>query len=187
MLLTREFDAGNEDPLVGRAFQPDRLSRRGQRRIVGRCSVGVIGEMSAMKLRWGLGPVFAFESLIAARRWQVYALRAVYVGLLLAGLALSWGPSDGTLNSPADAAAIGRMFLLTVIAVQFAVVRLAAPAATAGAVCVDKARGTLLHAFVTQLTDREIVLGKLGARLIPVLALMACGLPVLALGSFLGG
>jgi ABC-type transport system involved in multi-copper enzyme maturation permease subunit len=143
--------------------------------------------MSAMKLRRGLGPVFAFESLIAARRWQVYALRAVYVGLLLAGLALSWGPSDRRLNGPADAAAIGRLFLLTVIGVQLAVVLLAAPAATAGAICVDKARGTLLHAFVTQLTDREIVLGKLGARLIPVLALMACGLPVLALGSFLGG
>ena len=66
-------------------------------------------------------------------------------------------------------------------------VLLAAPAATAGAICVDKARGTMLHAFVTDLTDREIVLGKLGARLGPVLALMAYGLPVLALGSFLGG
>jgi ABC-type transport system involved in multi-copper enzyme maturation permease subunit len=138
-------------------------------------------------MRWGLGPVFAFESLIAARRWQVYALRTIYVGLLLAGLALSWGPSDRTLNGPADVAAIGRMFLLTVLAVQLAVVLLAAPAATAGAICVDKARGTLLHAFATQLTGREIVLGKLGARLIPVLALLACGLPVLALGSFLGG
>jgi ABC-type transport system involved in multi-copper enzyme maturation permease subunit len=143
--------------------------------------------MSAMKLRWGLGPVFAFESLISARRWQVYALRALYVGLMLVGLTLTWGPSERTINSPAEAAAIGRMFLLTLIAVQLVVVLLAAPAATAGAICVDKARGTLLHAFVTQLTDREIILGKLGARLIPVLALLACGLPVLALGSFLGG
>ena len=73
------------------------------------------------------------------------------------------------------------------IFVQLAMVLLAAPAATAGAICVDKARGTLLHAFVTDLTDREIILGKLGARLAPVLALMAYGLPVLALGSFLGG
>ncbi len=140
-----------------------------------------------MRMRWGLGPVFAFESLIAARRWQVYALRSIYVGLLLVGLTLTWGPSDRTINSLAEAAAIGRLFLLTVIAVQLAMVLLAAPAATAGAICVDKARGTLLHAFVTDLTDREIVLGKLGARLAPVLALMAYGLPVLALGSFLGG
>jgi ABC-type transport system involved in multi-copper enzyme maturation permease subunit len=143
--------------------------------------------MSAMKMRFGLGPVFAFESLIAARRWQVYALRSVYVGLLLVGLTLTWGPSDRTINSLEDAAAIGRLFLQTVISVQLAVVLLAAPAATAGAICVDKARGTLLHAFVTDLTDREIVLGKLGSRLAPVLALLAYGLPVLALGSFLGG
>ena len=36
-------------------------------------------------MRRGPGPVFAFESLIAARRWQVYALRSIYVGLMLAG------------------------------------------------------------------------------------------------------
>ena len=30
-----------------------------------------------MKLRWGPGPVFAFESLVAARRWQMYALRSL--------------------------------------------------------------------------------------------------------------
>jgi ABC-type transport system involved in multi-copper enzyme maturation permease subunit len=41
--------------------------------------------------------------------------------------------------------------------------------------------------MVTDLTDREIVLGKLAARLVPVLSLLACGLPVLALGSWLGG
>jgi len=140
-----------------------------------------------MRIRWGPGPVFAFESLTAVRRWQVYALRCVYVGLLLLGLTLTWGPSERTIHSLAEVAMIAGVFFRTLIAVQLAVVLLAAPAATASAVCVDKARGTLLHAFVTDLTDREIVLGKLGARLIPVLSLMACGLPVLALGSWLGG
>jgi ABC-type transport system involved in multi-copper enzyme maturation permease subunit len=140
-----------------------------------------------MRFRWGPGPVFAFESVAAARRWQVYALRSVYVGLLLAGLTLTWGPSDRTIHSLAEAAMIAGVFFRTLIAVQLAVVLLAAPAATASAVCVDKARGSLLHVFVTDLTDREIVLGKLGARLVPVLSLMACGLPVLALGSWLGG
>jgi ABC-type Na+ efflux pump permease subunit len=140
-----------------------------------------------MRMRWGPGPVFAFESLVAARRPQLYALRAGYVGLLLLGLTLTWGPSDRMIHSLADAAAIAGVFFRTLIAVQLAVVLLAAPAATASAVCVDKTRGTLFHALVTDLTDREIVLGKLGARLAPVLSLLACGLPVLALGSFLGG
>jgi ABC-type transport system involved in multi-copper enzyme maturation permease subunit len=138
-------------------------------------------------MHWAPGPVFAFESLAGARRRQLYALRCVYVGLLLVGLMLSWGPSDRTIHSLAEAAMIAGVFFRTLIAVQLVVVLLAAPAATASAVCVDKARGTLLHAFVTDLTDREIVLGKLGARLVPVLSLMACGLPVLALGSWLGG
>ncbi len=140
-----------------------------------------------MRMRVSLGPVFTFESLIAVRRWQVYALRSLYVTLLLVGLMLTWGPSEQTITDVAQAAEIGRILLLTVIAVQLGVVLLAAPAATAGAVCVDKARGTLLHAFTTDLTAREIILGKLGARLGPVVGLMACGLPVLALGSFLGG
>jgi ABC-type transport system involved in multi-copper enzyme maturation permease subunit len=140
-----------------------------------------------MRMRFSPGPVFAFESLTAMRRWQTYALRSAYVGLLLLGLALTWGPSDQTIHSLAEASMIVRVFYRTLIAVQLAVVLLAAPAATASAVCVDKARGTLLHAFVTDLTDREIVLGKLGARLAPVLSLLACGLPVLAIGSFLGG
>ena len=64
---------------------------------------------------------------------------------------------------------------------------LAAPAATAGAVCLDKARGTLDHLLVTDLSDAEIVLGKLGVRLIPVLGLIACVLRVVALASLLGG
>jgi ABC-type transport system involved in multi-copper enzyme maturation permease subunit len=143
--------------------------------------------ISPLKTRFGPGPVFAFESLAAARRWQVYAMRCVYVGLLLVGLTLTWGPAERTIHTLAEAAMIAGMFFRTVIAVQLALVLLAAPAATASAVCVDKARGSLLHALVTDLTDREIILGKLGARLAPVLSLIACGLPVLALGGFLGG
>jgi ABC-type transport system involved in multi-copper enzyme maturation permease subunit len=140
-----------------------------------------------MAMRWQPGPVFFFESLLAARRWQTYALRATYGGLLLVVLTLTWEPSHRTIRKLADAARVAGVLFDTVISVQLAVVLLAAPAATASAICVEKARGTLLHSFITDLTDREIVLGKLGARLAPVLALIACGLPVLALASFLGG
>ncbi len=70
---------------------------------------------------------------------------------------------------------------------QLALVLLAAPAATAGAICLDKARGTLAHVMVTDLSDREVVLGKLAARLVPVLNLLACALPVAALGTLMGG
>ena len=41
--------------------------------------------------------------------------------------------------------------------------------------------------LATDLSDTEIVLGKLGARLLPVMGLVACTWPVLAISSLLGG
>ena len=64
---------------------------------------------------------------------------------------------------------------------------LAAPAATAGAICLDRARGTLAHMLMTDLSDAEIVLGKLAARMVPVMALVACSWPVMSIGTLLGG
>ena len=139
-------------------------------------------------VRQGLmGPIFSFECLTAARRWRLFAGRGVFVLLLLAGLGFCWMPAEGQALSTAAASRIGNQFFTAVVSVQLAVVLLAAPAAAAGAICIDKGRGTLHHAFVTDLTAREIVLGKLGARLVSVLGLMACGLPVLALSGLLGG
>ena len=51
----------------------------------------------------------------------------------------------------------------------------------------DRARGTLAHMLMTDLSDAEIVLGKLAARLLPVLGLVACTWPVMAISSLLGG
>jgi hypothetical protein len=55
-----------------------------------------------MVLRWGLGPVFASEWLTTSRRWQSYAGRAVFAGVLLVGLFQSdWPLGVGlTIVSP---------------------------------------------------------------------------------------
>jgi ABC-type transport system involved in multi-copper enzyme maturation permease subunit len=140
-------------------------------------------------MRLGLGPVFAFESLTQSRRWQLYALRSVFAGLLLASLGVVWwgnvaGRSLPTIRAQAE---VGQQFCVAIVGTQLVLVLLAAPAATAGAICLDKSRGTLAHVLVTDLSSVEIVLGKLAARLVPVLGLVACGLPTLALGSLLGG
>src|SRR5262249_11248909 len=66
-------------------------------------------------------------------------------------------------------------------------VGLAAPAATAGAICQDKARGSLALLFATDLSDAEIVLGKLAARLVPVLGMILCVAPVLSIATLFGG
>ena len=84
-------------------------------------------------------------------------------------------------------ARLGEYYYYVLVGVELSLVMLAAPAATAGAICLDRARGTLTHVLATDLSDSEIVLGKLAARLLPVLGLVACTWPVMAISSLLGG
>jgi ABC-type transport system involved in multi-copper enzyme maturation permease subunit len=152
-------------------------------------------EVRAMAIRIGPGPVFVYESLIFARRKQVYAGRMVFVLAVLIGLWISWwnnlngpgrpvGSRPGTLQALARA---GESFFYALAGIQLAMVLLVAPAATAGALCQDRARGILAQMATTDLTDAEIVLGKLFSRLAPILGLLACALPVVSLAALLGG
>jgi ABC-type transport system involved in multi-copper enzyme maturation permease subunit len=136
-----------------------------------------------------LGPVFAYEWIRSSRRWQGYALRSSFVLFLLMALAYVW---MNTSTYPAKSnirlmAELGEWFFQAVIGTQLTLVLLAAPAATAGAICLDKARGTMTHMLVSDLADFEIVLGKLAARLVPVVGLVACTLPMMELLMLFGG
>ena len=140
-------------------------------------------------MRFGTGSVFSYERIAGSRRWQVYAGRSFMVASLLAAMAVVAG-TNGPLSAGAAAreyAKIGESYFFGLIGVEMAIVMLAAPAATAGAICLDRSRGTLDHMLVTDLSDTEIVLGKLAARLMPVLGLIACSWPVMAICSLLGG
>ncbi|WP_165073771.1 ABC transporter permease [Paludisphaera rhizosphaerae] len=142
-----------------------------------------------MATRFGLGPVFAYEWLAGSRRWQVYALRSLLVFLMFLGLACVWlgELDDSGRMSVRQLAGIGQDFYMATALILLGLVGLAAPAATAGSVCVDKARGNLMVLFTTDLSNTEIVLGKLAARLTPVLGLIACAAPMLALATLFGG
>jgi ABC-type transport system involved in multi-copper enzyme maturation permease subunit len=142
-----------------------------------------------MARRWGLGPVFAYESLINARRWQVYAGRALLVGSLLVAMMLVWLNRAGRteFRSLAELARFGQVVFMAIMGTELVLVLMVAPAAAAGAICQDKTRGTLTHLLLTDLSDSEIVLGKLAARLVTVLGIVACTLPVLALATLMGG
>ena len=82
----------------------------------------------------GLGPVFAYEWITASRRWQGYALRSLFVLMLLAAPGLAWvGRTEVTGEPTIKAlAAVGRQFFLAVIGTQLTLVLLAAPAGTLG-------------------------------------------------------
>ena len=139
-------------------------------------------------MRWGPGPVFIYECLANSRRWQTYALRSVGVAALLFAMGTIANSRNARAGSSwRDYAQLGEGYFIAMIGVELALVMLAAPAATAGAICVDRARGTLEHMLMTDLSDPEIVLGKLAARLLPVCGLVACTWPVMAISSLLGG
>jgi hypothetical protein len=48
------------------------------------------GEDVRIRLRVGPGPVFVYEWLTMARRWQVYAVRTAFVGIILIGMVIVW-------------------------------------------------------------------------------------------------
>jgi ABC-type transport system involved in multi-copper enzyme maturation permease subunit len=145
-----------------------------------------------VRLRLGPGPVFVYEWLLATRRWQLYALRAGFLTVILVAMSLAW-PNTFWNRRPDQTVSVQMMAYLgeslfeTIASIELTLVLLAAPAATAGAVCLARARGTLDHMLATDLSNGEIVLGKLGVGLVPVLGLVAGVLPIMALVALLGG
>lgn len=138
-----------------------------------------------MARRVGLGPVFAFEWRMASRRWQAYAMRSLTVLLLLGVMAPVWYAwPAATIARQAEMNAVFHLWTRLIV---LGLVGLAAPAAPAGAICQDKARGSLALLCATDLSDAEIVLGKLAARLVPVLGMILCVAPVLAIATLFGG
>ncbi len=145
----------------------------------------------SIRARWrvGVGPVFVYDCLTSSRRWQGYAMRAGFLLLLLITLLVIWNGSRPLerLSAIRGMARLGESFFLGFVGMQLTLVLLAAPAATAGSICLDRARGTLTHMLVTDLSSAEIVLGKLAARLVPVLGLLACALPLMEILALVGG
>jgi ABC-type transport system involved in multi-copper enzyme maturation permease subunit len=84
-------------------------------------------------------------------------------------------------------AKLGEHFFYAVAGAQLVLILLVAPTLTAGMVCLDKVRGTLLHLLTTDLSNAEIILGKLATGVLAACGMVACGLPVLLLAMLLGG
>jgi ABC-type transport system involved in multi-copper enzyme maturation permease subunit len=138
--------------------------------------------------RW-LGPVFVNEWLTTSRRWQVYAGRSVFVTALLVGLWSAWVSRASNQGAPTIQimASVGEGFFGAIAFTQMTLTLMVAPASTAGAICQDRSSGKLEQLLTTELSDSEIILGKLAARLLPMLGLVTCALPALALSTLLGG
>ena len=146
-----------------------------------------------------IGPLFGWELIRLARRGQDMRGRFILASTLLLVLTAFtqlwfWGvsPADvflGTSQSLSieESARFGRRFALTFVVAQLGVMMLLTPAYAAGGISEEKEKKTLVYLLVSDLTSREILLGKFAGRLVFLLGVMFAGLPILALTTLYGG
>jgi ABC-type transport system involved in multi-copper enzyme maturation permease subunit len=139
-----------------------------------------------------LGPVFNAELMTTARRPRYYVIRFLYGSIILFQIYLTyeaneWRVSPGTQLRLNEMSAFGFELFRTFAIVQAVVVLLLTPALVGGTIADERQRKTLHYLLTSQLSSAEIILGKLGARLLHVGVLVAMGLPVVSLVGLFGG
>ena len=135
-----------------------------------------------------VGPVFTREFTITPRRGRVYVARAAYVGALLGLIAVAWLMLTGTqlIRDLGDLARFGTLLFQILCPLQLVVAVFFSALLAASAVSQEKDRRTLILLLMTNLSNSELVLGKLLASLLHVLVLMASAIPVFAMIMLLG-
>ena len=139
-------------------------------------------------LRIWPGPILAVELVTTSRRTRYFVLRVIYAAALFFALWFTHqetlGSSSGDINSIArfTAAFFGAFGVMQLMAVL-----LIGPALAAGTIAQERERRTMEYLYATPLSNLEIVIGKLGGRVLQILYLVLSGVPVLALAMLLGG
>src|SRR5256885_4697410 len=82
---------------------------------------------------------------------------------------------------------LAEKFFLAFAVTQFLVVVALTPAYVAGSIADEKERKTLEFLLATDLRNREIIFGKLAARVTVLLMFVLAGLPVVAFLQLFGG
>lgn len=135
------------------------------------------------------GPILTRELTIRPRRRQFYVARAMYVLVLLLLMCTAWLVVTGTqyIRDVGDSARFGMAWFQIAAPLQALVGFFAAAVIAAGSVCQEKDRRTLDLLLMTELTNRELVLGKLLGSLVTFFSMLAAGIPVFMLSALLGG
>ena len=136
-----------------------------------------------------IGPVFTREVTIAPRRERTYIARSVYGGLLVLLISTVWLVMTGTqiITDTGDFARFGASLFSLLAPLQLVMMLFFAGLLSASAVAQEKDRRTLLLLLLTNLSNSELVLGKLLAALLEVLVFLVISLPIFMLVSLLGG
>ncbi len=136
-----------------------------------------------------IGPVFTREVAIAPRRVKLYVARTAYALALLVLMSTAWLVLTGTqlVRDVGDLARFGAVVFQILAPLQLALAIFFSALLAASEVAHEKDRHTLVLLLLTNLSNAELVLGKLLASLLNVLVMLAAGLPVFLLAALLGG
>jgi len=157
-------------------------------------SLGLIA-LAALLFYGSRSPIFWIDLVTTARRPRYLLVRVVYALLLLfvlytsyeSTVARSYFMGDGTGATLQMMAQFAQTFFHQFAWLQLFAITILTPALVAGTIATEREGKTIEYLFTTDLSDSEIVLGKLATRVAHLLSFMLVALPVLALASLFGG
>ncbi len=135
------------------------------------------------------GPLFSREVLIAPRQIKHFLMRSGYVAGLFVLIYTAGQVTFGwqSVQTVGATARFGAFVFQVLSLVQLSLVIAFSLLAAASSVAQEKDRRTLILLLMTDLRDRELVIGKLLGSLLSVLVLIAASVPVFFIVSMLGG
>lgn len=135
-----------------------------------------------------INPLLTNELRLRTRNWRTYMMITLYL-LILGGLGLLtfttslWQIRFGYI----DLADVGRNVFIFLSILQFIMIYFIVPGFTSNAITSEKERQTFDLLVCTQLSPRNIVLGKLLAALSVVVLMIFASLPIYSFVFLLGG
>jgi ABC-type transport system involved in multi-copper enzyme maturation permease subunit len=135
------------------------------------------------------GPLFVREALTAPRQMKHYLFRAGYLGALFVLMYTAAQVTFGfqQVRNLSDVARFGELVFQVFSLVQLTLVMFFSVLFAAGNIAQEKDRRTLLLLLMTDLSDSELVLGKLCASLLMPVVLVAVSAPAFVFVYWLGG
>lgn len=132
------------------------------------------------------GPVYTKEMLELARRPRTFVLRTLYGLIILYLMSLVWSGYEHRTGLRIMAKLAQELFIW-ISNIQYLTVYVLTPFLVCGLIVEERSAGTLDLLFLTHLSDREIVVGKLASRLTVLFLVIVSGLPALCLTMLYGG
>jgi ABC-type Na+ efflux pump permease subunit len=136
-----------------------------------------------------LGPIFLRELLTGPRRPGHFAARAAFLGGLWVVAVTAWLATLGWSRAATlgDTARFGPLLFQILTYVMLALLLFFSALSCASAIAKEKDRRTFLLLLMTDMSNAEIVLGKVLGSLLPLFAHLALSVPLFALLLLLGG